>query len=410
MNILEDTNPGGRLGSALGIGLERLAHSKLQQLQQRSFKDAATKAGIAENVAKFWSLLPEKTQAALLQDFSQSGGFAGAMPSAAEAYSAPISAAIGQQALPPGLQALISGEQPNQMQDMGGGQANIAAILDAIRRPGMPEAQQFAPGLQQLLNSQQQDRALPELKLPQAVQAAAQQQPRPAQPQAPKIGMPQPVAAPLPQQLTPEQERFRKFQEAAAQKKGKFAEAQQKRIDMQNKPYNVQLDKAVTNAQEIKNLATELKEIIESGNAASGWSGLVPQITGGLGASDQTQRFVGKAKELALRLSSQGGTGTNLRVKAAEETKPKLSDAPEAQLAKANDIIRAANRVLVKENLRQQLIEENGGRQPENIGSLIEKRFKQIPDVPSDAVDGDVYEDNKGGMWVIEDGIPTKIR
>lgn len=174
-----------------------------------------------------------------------------------------------------------------------------------------------------------------------------------------------------------------------------------KRIETTNKPYLERLSKGVDLAANIKDKASQMLDLLNTGKVASGVSGYVP----GVFQSPETQQFDALANELATFIAGNAGVATNFKIKTAQEYKPNIRQSPITQRARLNDLVDKANDIILTDRIKNKIIEQNNGEQPKNIESKIRKKlhiYKKLPDA-SLYDEGTVGEEN-GIKFQIIDG------
>jgi hypothetical protein len=151
--------------------------------------------------------------------------------------------------------------------------------------------------------------------------------------------------------------------------------AQQTAIENSNSKYNEDLDRRAKAAKNLVNIANAMEELISGGNVSSGLFGA---IQGKLGASVQggdTSDFDSLSEDAANEAASLlPGVITNEKLKSARRTKPNLSQTKSTQLSRIYAMKKKAEDVLLLDRIRREIVKENGGVQPRNIGRVIEDR------------------------------------
>jgi hypothetical protein len=116
-----------------------------------------------------------------------------------------------------------------------------------------------------------------------------------------------------------------------------------------------------------------MEQLLDTGKVSSGLYGKVPSIL----QNTESQQFEANADALAQQLAGQSGVAGAFKIKFAQNLKPKLTDREETQRDRVKFLKKEAEKVLEKAQLRDELIEENGGFQPPNLESLINKKYKE---------------------------------
>jgi hypothetical protein len=193
---------------------------------------------------------------------------------------------------------------------------------------------------------------------------------------------PQPqVAKNIPQQQPPQQRAPSIFGNAQASSSTPSVKPQQQAsIDRANAPFVKDLDKRANAAKELIEIADRMESLVSSGKVSKGPWGAIQQRLGKIiPQSPETEQFDSDASAAAiLKASLIPGTVTNERLKASERTKPSINQTPESQLARIRVMRNEALGVIAEDEVRSQIIEENGGNQPPNMRQLVEKRAKEI--------------------------------
>lgn len=149
-------------------------------------------------------------------------------------------------------------------------------------------------------------------------------------------------------------------------------ERKQRRIDMSNKAALTKLDSAVDGAIRISELTDEIDALLSTGKVASGSYG---RYTPSVFLNDESRSFDAKVKELAALMGSSQGTASDYKIQLAQEYKPNLTQSAKTQKAVNEGARKFANRVIRAGEIRNELIEDNGGQQPENLAGLIKKQL-----------------------------------
>jgi len=363
------------LGAGLGEGLATLAEAKVQRMQEDQNIRQYTSAGVDPISARFIAKLPAEQRIPALGRYLEQGqGF----PGEQQQYQQQ------EQYLPqPQLQHPQGGMQALQQpyfQAQPQRQGNIASLLE--NNYSSPIAPQFLEGLikspQQKQQVQQQQQALEQQQI-----LANQAQNQPQQMQGQQIAQqPQPIAPAQPQQpqLNNQQRLARALGAAApaAIEKQELAEqkrldAKQRAINTQNAPFLKGITKAVDNAEVALDALQNMKKPLATDKVAAGIAGKFPTVL----LNEESQLFDKYSNQLAQQLSGQTGIPTGFKIKFALTQKPNLEQKPETQKTLVDKLIKDAERVLQKGSIKDKIIEENGGEQPANLETLVNKRFAQ---------------------------------
>lgn len=152
-------------------------------------------------------------------------------------------------------------------------------------------------------------------------------------------------------------------------------EKQQTHIESQNEPYLKEIRESKPIAQQTQNLAKEMLTLLDTGKVKSGLKGYVPEAL----QNPESQQFIAKANTLAGLIAASGkGVPTNFKIKLAQISKPNITQSSATQRKLLNDLIKDTQKILLKDEARQAIIDENDGVQPKNIESLIKKRVHQL--------------------------------
>lgn len=198
-------------------------------------------------------------------------------------------------------------------------------------------------------------------------------------------------------------------QEAANLKK-------QEAIQKRNEPFLKEIRESKPIAQKTFDLATQMKQLLDTGKVRSGLGGYIPNAI----QNPETQQFIAKSNELAGLIASSGkGVPTNFKIKLAQISKPEVTQSEATKRALLDGLVKDAQKILLKDEARQQIIDEHNGKEPENIESLVKRRVHKLkkeqeasldlPDVSEyseDAVirvDGKTYE-RSGNEWKLVKG------
>lgn len=357
--------------SGVGSGLEYLAQNKLQQLAQNqqlhntakmlmgsapelTYDNAMALAAQGNQAIIPYFQQPASQRAALMGNMvtpqQQAGPQMQGSPLMQQQPTAPRLTEEQQQGL---LKMLTNPKELLAKAQQPGGLSELNKLLVPQQQMSMPSA-----GMPQ---------ARPQMQQPQQMQGMQQPQMMPQQPQqAPGYGGLQLPASP--QKGIAQQKLEIEKQKLSEKERTKRQES----INKANAPYLAQIDKAVALGDEMESIASEMKALLDTGNVSSGVKGTLPTIV----QSSESQRFQALANELAALLAAQGtGVATNFKIKLAQERKPNLTQKRDTQYALIKDIFDKSNKLKSIEQARNEIISENGGEQPANIKSLIQKRI-----------------------------------
>lgn len=383
VQIIREPTFGGRLGQAVGTGLseglQALANMKLQQIQQR--KQQEQLAPILKHFG-----LPPGTPLSLAQAILPSIVKSQATRAGEQQYQSALGdiTKLQQQraGISPGITPEITpeitatfGKEPETQQPA---QFQIQDILKAAGIPiTSPEALK-AFGQAPITTKLPEVAARPEvpIKLPSMEEIKAlppatlnQLTPEDIDQIAAQRGLSQKQHQALQKNV------FMAQKEARGQLKAdeRAQLARQKHIDTTNKPYTDTLDKAVEVNKKIYDIAREMKDLWEQGITSS-LGGFLPNFL----LDTNSQTFQTLSDSLAPLIAAQQGVATNLKVKLAQSAKPNLNQNKQTQINGIERLIKQARKTLLRDEIRGILIEENGGEQPPNLRSLVEKEYRRL--------------------------------
>jgi hypothetical protein len=400
-------NPGAQLGSALGGGiqdiLQGLMQGKAQQLgeqyqqaqkQQAQQKRAAAlqQAGWSPESIAIASIIPEKDLAKFF------GGFKPGMQDESEmdiqdktggmGAQGDIQAILqqlmgGQQQVPQTLQDLLG--QPNNQQDM------IMRALGGTQIQQPNQQQETLSQLQQLLGGQKE------------VPKEQQIQPQVKQKAPSKYGTfetPQERALKAKQEFT-----LKKEERAAAREEQKELRKEQRHVDAETLPVYSQINKAAKAARGSDMRLDRMENLIKAGDLTDNMfyrglkalgklpvvGGMFDALSDGLLTTDSQEfkklsaDFVKDAKDFF------GSRITEKEVEFFMETIPTLlqTDAGKIRIIRNMRIMNEATKV--RKRVMEEIIEENKGKRPGNLETLIEKRADKYLDALADEFKGSVY-------------------
>lgn len=259
-----------------------------------------------------------------------------------------------------------------------------SALLQSYSQGSQPQQQQ------QLPYDQNDPRAMAQFHLDRALK---QQQGQELEPMGTGLGSQPAQQSPAPIQQMATQQQPPQEAPTFLQAIGRGSPAssaindrKQAQINSANKTYNTAFEKRRTNAEREKELVDEALNLLESGDVASGLWGLLPETL----QNDTTQQFDSAVNELATILAERGGgPGSKYRTQLAQQIKASSTKGKKAQRALLERVRSQANKVGLEEDIRNQLIEENKGNQPNNFSDLVSKRLKQLSARDLQAVSGE---------------------
>jgi len=170
---------------------------------------------------------------------------------------------------------------------------------------------------------------------------------------------------------------FQKQQRDLQQKQleQKEVRQQQQAVEKKNLPYLTELRENVDWANRVKNIADEMMQLLESGKVSSGLKGYLPGVL----QSSESQRFEALANELAsLKASELRGPVTSFKLKLAQLMKPHLLQKIGTQKSLLQNILKNVDEVLLSERAREEILNEHGGKEPNNFESLIKRKIHAL--------------------------------
>ncbi len=150
-------------------------------------------------------------------------------------------------------------------------------------------------------------------------------------------------------------------------------ENKQKYIDSANKSWNTNFDKSLDIANKMEDIAGQMETLLASGKVKSG---LLGRATPEFMLNDESRTFEALSNELASLIASNSGVATNFKIKLAQSMKPNITQPKKTQMQLLQNVRKQAGKILSKAEIRDNLIASNNGMQPQNIGSLVEKAYK----------------------------------
>lgn len=161
----------------------------------------------------------------------------------------------------------------------------------------------------------------------------------------------------------------------------RYPPAQQKAINTMNAPWLKDNEKAYGNARAALQELDYMEELLNTGKVSSGGMG---KITPGFLQNTETQQFDKSSNTLAgLLAGAQGGVPTGLRIKFAQSQKPNLEQDPKTQRALIQKLRAEAERAVMRNEIKDRIIEENGGEQPSNMATLVNRAMKMYDHNPN---------------------------
>ena len=185
--------------------------------------------------------------------------------------------------------------------------------------------------------------------------------------------------------------------------KARTAEQQkaQALIERTNKPYLAQLQKESTFGKAAFELAKQMKELENTGLVESGY--YASKIKPVSYLNQESQQYNAKSKDLADLLAGNTGLASKYRIETKEASKPSISLKPEARTALVNDVLRKTGGLVLKETIKDALIEKHG-KQPANIDKEVNKYFKKFEPLLKKTPEGTVIEEDEIGLKLVNRG------
>lgn len=373
---------GAGFGSGLSTGLEELAKRKMLALQQRHGQERGAQSlqglGFSPDEATAIASLPEKVQGQILQAYLQRGG-------------------SGQSNQP---QDNIPQQQTSQQVPVQ--ETTLQQLLGQIGPQGKPG--QIVPG--QLTDIMQNAIGKTKVSLPQI----QQEQQAPTQSQSNALIKPRPTVAEVLSRPSPhesrEQELLKLKQESA---KERTQNKRQGSIEKANTPFIASLQKAVPVAEEMSDKAMEMLNLLKNGNVDFGITG---KFTPNVIQNVDSQRFLALSNDIASLLAANSGVATNFKIKFAQERKPNLSQNKKTQEGLTKDLIKQAQKVILREKFANELIAGNDYQQPPNLKSQVDSKYQQfkklidtLPNADDLQNDTRAVNDATGEVFVVKNGI-----
>ena len=402
-------NLGAQIGAGLSAGLTRLAEQKFEQLARREIhREKASRLiglGLPPNQADYLAGLSDR------YGYAHAQGFLGQQPEQQQAYGEQTTQGAPQQV-----------QQPQQMQQPDLNQIAGTQIPGASPSPEQLMLQSLAQG-QPLSDIQANLQAVREPSMKQGVgDNRRAQQPR-ANLQEEMI-----MGHAMPQELRDfiAEEKKSVAQESPKSKKGstelikavnqELSDSQQTAVERTNAKYNEELDRRARAARNLLGIATSMEELVNKGNVSSGVLGAIQNKLGSSLQGEDTATFDSLSEEAANEAASLfPGQVTNEKLRSARKTKPNLSQPRETQLSRIYSMKKKAEDVIALDDIRRQIVEENGGKQPRNIGRVIEQRYKRyesekgvqvgaVVSAEQSAPEGSTAIDESGNPYVFRNG------
>jgi hypothetical protein len=145
-------------------------------------------------------------------------------------------------------------------------------------------------------------------------------------------------------------------------------------IDRQNTPYLKGATKAYEVAQQSEEILNQMEELLNTGKVASGVSGrYAPEWM----QSEETQLFDKYSNTLAGLLAQQYGVPTGMKIKFSQSQKPNIGQKAGTQRELIRRLREETQRPLMMNEIREQLISDNGYQQPSNLETRVNQIYNQ---------------------------------
>ena len=193
--------------------------------------------------------------------------------------------------------------------------------------------------------------------------------------QQPQIQQPQQPTSPTQQPKSFAQ----RFSKGGPSGNGTTAQ-KQSLIDRSNANYNKNQSKGYEIAQQTTEILDNMEELLNTGKVASGIKGRVlPEWL----QTDETQLFDKYSNTLAGLLAQQYGVPTAMKIKFSQSQKPNISQNAGTQRELIKRLRQEAERPLLMNEIKEQLIAENGYQQPENLETRVNQLYGQYKKNPT---------------------------
>lgn len=352
---------GQSLGMALGRGVKGYVQGRERKLDLEREREKEEREYIKPGVWERAGYTPEQAQ--FLSNFKRSEaiGLAGRLMPGMQPQQ------MQQQPL---MQRMaLEGQQP-LMPNLGQGPSFKEQAMQQILNPiNLPGAGDFISS--QVMPKQQGTR------IPQQTEQ--------------QLGLQQPSAMSIAQQL----------RESSPEK----FEKQQLALGKKNEPIYKAIDKSRTQGQEIIDKATQMLNLLNSGEVTSGGFG-IPYVSRYF-QNEQTRLFEDVGRDLATtRAGLSRGAVTDFKQKRQEEIKPNLTDSTEVQRQKILNLLHDGQLLTQESKILDHIMEKTGGVEPKNLRYLMEQERKKLNQpLPKGAQEGDIVEDDKTGeLFIVRNG------
>jgi hypothetical protein len=146
------------------------------------------------------------------------------------------------------------------------------------------------------------------------------------------------------------------------------------RIVKRNEPFFTREAERTSYAHEVEPVVQRIKKLLSDDSTPSGARGLTPrffQTTNGQKLLQEIAHLQG------IKAKSYGGQTTNGKLALAALEKLSAFDTREAQQSHVDEILKEIESINNEQDIIDDVIRENGGREPDNIGNVVRKRLQQ---------------------------------
>lgn len=176
-----------------------------------------------------------------------------------------------------------------------------------------------------------------------------------------------------------------------------------------NKAFNQHIDKQLENSNEVIDLSQRAIDLINSGKTREGWSGMLPLAL--TRANPETRELSTLLEEIAAKKAMVGGGAlSNAKIAFGKSQKASLDMPKKAQLKVLEEGIKR-HRLMgpALQDIREQIIEENGNEEPVGLQSKVMARWQELLDSPEKEHPAAEYEEGatateKGKSYIVKNG------
>lgn len=153
----------------------------------------------------------------------------------------------------------------------------------------------------------------------------------------------------------------------------------QSQIQRHNAPFLKGNAASYENAERSQNILNQMRDLVNTGKVAEGISG---RFKPGFLQNTETQVFDKLSNELAGLLSQQLGVPTNAKIKFAQSQKPNIEQNRKTQLQLIDKLLNETQKPLLRNEITQRLIAENGYEEPDNLEHRVNAMAKMYQHNP----------------------------